>query len=260
MFSDTHTHFTGSPLYPEFGGSPLKSEEVQGVLKQARDHGVALMVAASHDLSSAERVTRVASEEDGVYAAIGLHPWIATPIDDETYKSYLALAGRPKVAAISEIGLDNVRARAGREDQLQALTRMLSLARETGLPVILHDRGCHKEIMEVLREGTPPAGAIHGFEGNVAELKDWLDLGYYVSIGRPVLGPDGESLREMVEQIPEERLLLETDSPNLSSEGVLEGQARVLQVAQVVATWRGGTTAQELGDVTTENLQRMLGI
>jgi len=259
MFSDAHTHFAGSPLYPDFGGGPLKPAEVQELLEQARGNGLVLMVVASHDLSSAKGAVQIASAEHDVYAAIGLHPWIASPIDDDAYTSFLTLANKPKVVAISEIGLDNVRSRVSKDVQVQALRQMFRLARETGLPGMIHDKGYHKEMMELLRSENPPPGAIHGFEGDAAALKDWLDLDYYVTIGRAVLGAEGEKLKAAVQQIPENRILLETDSASRSPEGVLEGQARVVQVAKVVALWRG-TSAQELGETTTKNLRRMLGI
>ena len=255
MFSDAHTHLVGTP----FGENVLDPQEIQKVLKEDRDKGVLLMVVASHDLSSAERVTRIAFAEDGVYAAVGLHPLIATPIDDLSYRAYLNLARKPKVVAISEIGVDNIRSRASKEVQFQAFVQQLRLCREVNLPPQLHVRGYHAEMMEALKEETPPAGIIHGFTGAVAELKGWLDLGYYVSIGRAVLGSQAQGLKAMVQQIPGDRLLLETDGPDRSRGGVLEGQERVVQVAQVVASWRD-TTAAELGEVTTENLRRVLPI
>jgi TatD DNase family protein len=259
MFSDAHTHFTGSPLFPDFGGGPLEPNEIQELLKQARTKGLVLMVVVSHNLSSAERAAEIASTEDDVYAAIGLHPWIAMRIDDNIFGGFVALTEEPKVVAISEIGLDNVRSQATKEVQLQALMQMLRLARETGLPVMLHDKGYHKEMMQLLRAEKTLSGCVHGFEGTIADLKEWLDLGYYVSIGRAVLGVEGEKLKAPIQQIPDDRLLLETDSASRSSEGVLEGQARVIQVAEVVAAWRG-TSAQELGEATTKNLRQMLGI
>jgi len=254
MYSDAHTHLTG-PVF----GNPLQPQEVQGVLQQARDKGIAYIVASGHDLLTSEETARIAAAEDIVYASIGLHPWIAAPIDEETYRGFLALAKQPKVVAVGEIGLDENRSRASKEAQLQAFTDQLLLAQETGLGVFLHERGYRKEMLEVLDQHSPPCAAIHGFRDDKVALKGWLDLGFYVTIGRTVLEADGERLKPVVQQIPEDRLLFETDGVTRSEEGVLEGQARVVQVAQVVARWRG-TTGEEVGEVTTKNLRRMLGI
>jgi TatD DNase family protein len=255
MFSDAHTHLVGNP----FGENILEPKEIQQVLKEARDKGVVLIVVGSHDLPSAERVIQIASSEEDVYVSVGLHPWIATPIDDPTYKGFLELTKRPKVVAIGEIGVDNNRSRATKEVQLQVLTQQFRLAKETGLPIFLHQRGYHQELTEAIHQENPPVSAVHGFSGDLTELKDWLDLGCYVSIGRSVLGGEGEKSKAIVQRIPGDKLLLETDGAARSPKGALEGQARVVQVAQVVASWRG-TTAKEIGEVTTKNLKRMLGI
>jgi TatD DNase family protein len=255
MFSDAHTHLIGNP----FGENVLEPKEIQEVLKEARDKGVVLMVVGSNDLASADRVIQIASSEKDVYVSIGLHPWIATPIDDQMNKSFLELTKRPKVVAIGEIGVDNNRSRASKEVQFQALTQQLRFARETGLPIFFHQRGYHQELMEAIHQENPPISAIHGFSGDLTELQEWLDLGYYVSIGRAVLGQEGEKLKAVVQRIPEDKLILETDSAARSSKGKLEGQARVVQVAQVVASWRG-TTAEKIGETTTINLRRMLRI
>lgn len=259
MFSDAHTHFAGSPLFPDFGGAPLNHTEIQKLLKQARDMDVSLMIVASHDLSSAEQAVQIASAEHDVYAAIGFHPWVASPIDETTYTKFLNLAKRPKVVAISEIGLDKFRSRASKEVQVQVLRQMLRLSEEARRPVMVHDKGYHQELIEILREEKAISGCVHGFEGNVAALKDWLGLDYYISIGRAVLGEDDGTLRAAVQQIPEDKILLETDSAGRSKEGILEGQTRVVQVAKVVAAWLG-VSAQVLGENTTRNLRRMLRI
>lgn len=152
------------------------------------------MVARSRDLFSAERAIQIASSEDEVYAAIGLHPWIAKLIDDATYRNFLGMANKSKVVAISGKGLDNVRSRASKEEQLQALAAMLRLAQDTSFPIILHDKGYHKEMMEMLRNEKFLLGCVHDFEGNARDLKEWLDLGYYISVKRSVLGAQEEKL------------------------------------------------------------------
>ncbi len=255
MFSDAHTHLTGSAL----GGKVLNLEEIREVLKKAKAAGVVLLVASSHDLASAERLVQITSVEEIVYGSVGIHPWIAAPLDDSAYKALTALAKKPKIVAIGEIGLDRGRSRSSLEVQLQTLIQMLLLSKETGLPPVIHCRGCQKEIMEVLGREKPPRGVVHGFSGNSDELREWLGLGYDVTIGQAVLRPGEQDLMTVVQQIPEERLLLETDGPTRSEAGILEGQERVVKIAEVVASWRG-MTPQKLGEITTNNLRRLLGI
>lgn len=255
MYSDAHTHISGSP----FGENVLTSQEIQTLLKNVRDKGVVLIVAGSTDLASARRLVGIAAAEDILYASIGIHPWIAEPLDDDTYNGFKELAQHPKVVAFGEIGLDASRSRSSKEIQMECLAQQFRLSRETGLPPIIHQRGLHQELMDVMKQEKPPAGAVHGFNGDAGELREWLDLGYFITIGRAVLAPEGQGLKEVVKLIPEDRLLLETDGANRSKDGVLEGQERVVQVAQIVASWRG-STGEEIGAVSTRNLKRMLDI
>jgi TatD DNase family protein len=255
MYSDAHTHITGSP----FGEKILTPQEIQTLLKNDRDQGLVLIVAGGTDLATSRRLVGIAAAEDILYASIGIHPWIAEPLDDATYNGFKELARHPKVVAIGEIGLDASRSRSSKEIQMACLARQFRLSRETGLPPIIHQRGLRRELIEVMKQEQPPAGAMHGFNGDAGELRGWLDLGYFITIGRGVLAPEGQDLKEMVKLIPEDRLLLETDGAGRSPDGVLEGQDRVVQVAQVVASWRG-TTGEEIGAISTRNLTRLLNI
>lgn len=255
MYSDAHTHLTGSP----FGENVLTPEEIQIVMKNDREAGVGLIVAGSADLASAKRVAEIAAAENIVYASIGVHPWIADVLDDDTINGFRALAKQPKVVAFGEIGLDESRSRASKEVQLKTLSQLLSLCRETGLPPIIHQRGMHKEMMETIGREKAPAGIMHGFNGDAVELKDWLDLGFLIAVGRAVLTPEGQGMKDVVQKIPEDRLVLETDGANRTKDGNVEGQERVVRVAEVVASWRG-TTGPALGDAATRTLKRLLKI
>ena len=255
MYSDAHTHITGTP----FGEKVLTSQEIQTVLKNDRDNGVVLILAGSTDLATTRKLVEIAAVEEMVYASIGIHPWIAEPLADETYNVFKTIAQHPKVVAIGEIGLDEPRSRSSKEIQIRCLSQQLRLARETGLPPIIHQRGWHKELMDAIKREEPPAGVMHGFGGDDAELKEWLDLGYYITVGMHVFTPESVRLKEIVQQLPEDRLLLESDSADHSPEGALEGQERVIRVAQLVASWRG-TTAEKIGEVSTANLKRWLKI
>jgi Tat protein secretion system quality control protein TatD with DNase activity len=97
----------------------------------------------------------------------------------------------------------------------------------------------HNDLMEILRREKPPAGVMHGFSGGPGELAEWLDMGYYVTVGTAVLGAEGQGRKEVVRLIPEDRLLLESDSAKRSKDGLIEGQERVIKIARVVASWRG---------------------
>jgi len=254
MYSDAHTHLTG-PVF----GDLMTPDEISTVVQQARDAGVAFMVASGQDLARSIRVAEIAAEHDMVYAAIGLHPWIAAPIDDELYQGFFDLAKNPRVVAVGEIGLDEYRSRAEKGVQIETLVRQLELARETDLPVFIHERGYHDEMLDVLSRHKPRRAVMHGFRGSPEEMMQWLDFGFYFTIGRTVLEPDGHKLEPMVAQIPDDRLLLETDGVDIIESGTILGQERIVELARVVGQWRK-TGGEAIGELTTGNLKKLLGI
>jgi len=254
MYSDAHTHLTG-PVF----GDLMTPAEIETVLRRARDAEVAFVVASGQDLARSVRVAEIAEEYDMVYAAIGLHPWIAVSIDDDTYQGFLELAKKPKVVAVGEIGLDEYRSQAEKAVQIEALVRQLELARETDLPVFIHERGYHDEMIDVLSRHPPRRAVMHGFRGSQEELRLWLDFGFYFTIGRTILEPDGHKLEAMVAQIPDDRLLLETDGVDIIESGSILGQERVVELARVVGQWRK-SSGEAIGELTTDNLKSLLGI
>jgi len=256
MYSDAHTHITGTP----FGDKVFTPQEIQTILKKDRENGVVLILAGSTDLATTRKLVEIAAVEEMVYASIGIHPWIAEPLDEDAYNAFKTMARHPKVVAIGEIGLDDSpRSRSSKEAQIQCLSQQLRLSRETGLPPLIHQRGLHRELMDAIKREQPPAGVMHGFGGDDAELKEWLDLGYYITVGMHVFTPESVRLKDIVKQVPSDRLLLESDSADRSPAGELEGQERVIGIAKLLASWRE-TTAEKIGDISTANLRRWLKI
>ena len=162
------------------------------------------------------------------------------------------------MVALGEIGLDYARSSETRDIQIELLKYELSLAIDTSLPVNIHCREAHHDMMELLGKeiGSGLKGMLHGFSGDLAELQDWLGLGFYVSVGRGVLMNDADSLQAAVREIPLDRLLTETDSTP-RREGA--SPADVIPVAEKLASLRG-TTVEEIASAATANLKRLLGL
>ena len=160
---------------------------------------------------------------------------------------------------MSEIGLDWVRGVADREVQAQAFRAQIALAQELGLPVMIHDNEAYAEMMDILKAAGAERmrGCVHGFNGDAAALQGWLDLGFWVSIGRRLLRPEGEPLLELVKRIPANRLLIETDSSARAPGDA--GPEAVAAVAANLAELRR-TTADDIGRTATNNLRDLLGI
>jgi len=245
-FSDSHCHLDG-----------YQPELLTEVLEQARVKGVDTIVGMGMTLESSVETVRLAQSYDRVLAAIGVHPWNAIPPTDEIRRHLYELARREHVVAMGEIGLDYARNPQTKEIQRELLIYELSLARETGLPVSIHCREAHQDMMDILRQktGSGVRGAIHGFSGDSAALKDWLNLGFYVSIGvRGFVTNEIPSLQATVCEIPLDRLLTETDS----TAGVRSaGPADVVSVVEKLASLRE-VTIEEIANTATANLKRLL--
>jgi TatD DNase family protein len=227
------------------------------LLKRARQKGVSIFVSVGKTLQSSEGVLGLAQSHEGVHGLIGIHPWDAVPLTDEVRKKLYELARREQVAAIGEIGLDYVQKPETKELQKELFAYQLSLARESGLSVNVHCKEAHQDMMHIVRKqkGQDLRGLVHGFSGSSAELRDWLDLGFYVSIGfRGFIVNEKPSLETVVREVPSDRLLIETDS---TATGQPTGPVDVISVAEKLAYLRG-TTAEEIASSTTENLKRLL--
>ncbi len=245
-FSDSHCHLDSS-----------QPELLAEVLEQARVKHVDIMVSMGMTLESSAETVRLARSYEGVLAAVGIHPWNAVPPTDEVRRHLYELANNEHVAAIGEIGLDYARSPQTKGIQRELLRYELSLAQETGLPVNIHCLEAHQDMMDILRQeiGSDLRGTIHGFSGDRATLQDWLDFGFYVSIGvRGFVTNEIPSLLTAIREIPLDRLLTETDSAAIEQ---LAGPANVLSVVQKLASLREAT-AEEIANAATENLKRLL--
>ncbi len=252
MLSDAHVHLDG-----------FSPEQLRQGIEGARQDGIDILIAVGMSLESSVITVDIGDSYDGIFPSVGIHPWNAVHIDQSLYQQLRNIASSKGVVGIGEIGLDFARNPSTREIQKQAFEQQVSLAEELGLPLNVHCREAHSEMMEILKRKKTAGlrGNIHGFRDNEAMLQDWLALGFYISIGWPVTRPEGAPPPEMVQKIPSDRLLIETDS---SPRGLVDGEEGsslvwVKSVAEKVAEWRGVTIA-EIGSTTTANLKRLFGI
>lgn len=248
ILSDSHCHLDG------FGPAALVE-----VLKQARANHVEIIVCMGKTMEASATNVRLANSHDGVHAAVGIHPWDAVSLTDDLRSRLRELVKSKGVVAIGEIGLDYVRKPETREVQQELLAYQLSLAHETGLPVNVHCNGAHQDMMAMLRvgEGAGLKGVAHGFVDDTAALRDWLDLGFFVSIGLRGLVRDRKPALDTVRAIPLERLLTESDSAAPPSS--VPGPADVRSVVERLASIRGDSPEQ-IGAAATANLRRLLGL
>ncbi len=234
------------------------------VIARAEAAGVRYLVSVGIDLPSSRAAVALADEFPGVYATVGIHPHHVVGVDEAVYGERAALAKHPKVKAYGEIGLDYARDYAPHGVQLAHFERQVHLAKELGLPFIIHDREAHGEVMAILRAAAPlPAGGVmHCFSGDLGLADAAMDLGFLISITGVVTFAKAEQLHEVARRVPLGAMLLETDGPYLTPEpfrGKRNEPAYLLYTAERVAQLRG-LSLDEVVRQTSANAARLFAL
>lgn len=167
------------------------------------------------DIETSIFSVELAQKYDGVYAACGFHPHDVAKMTDSDFKKLRELLQKPKCVAVGEIGLDYHYDFCPRELQIEVLEKQLQIASDLDLPVIIHDRESHEDIMNILIK-YKPKGVVHCFSGSVEMAKEVLKLGMYIGLGGAVTFKNAKKPVQVAKEIPLERLLLETDAPYMT--------------------------------------------
>lgn len=232
---------------------------MQSVLDNAKAHGVDRMLCISITLGN-DAPRRLAKAFESVWASVGIHPCHAHEEPDVTVDRLIELAASENVIAIGETGLD------GYHDPVTDLQRHsfithLEAGKRAGLPIVVHTRDARDETIDLIKKygSTEVTGVLHCFTETWEMAKKALDLGYYISMSGIVSFPKAINVHEVCRKIPEDRLLIETDSPWLAPvpyRGKTNEPAFVSHVAEAVATLRG-STSESIAEQTTENFYRL---
>ncbi|MDZ7374143.1 MAG: TatD family hydrolase [candidate division KSB1 bacterium] len=251
---DTHAHL-------DFGDFDADREEV---LQRARECGIGAIVNVGTDAKSSQASVALAEKHPEVWAAVGIHPHDAGEARLEEIEQIAELAAHSKVIAIGEIGLDFYRDLSPREKQRDVFARLLGLARQTGLPVIIHSRAAHEETLEMVRREAAEGslrGVFHCFSGDQRVAEQVLDLGFYISFCGNLTFKNSR-LVDVLRAVPDERLLLETDSPFLAPEphrGKRNEPAYLHFTVRKIAEVKGLSPAEVLSR-TTANAIALFGL
>jgi TatD DNase family protein len=248
---DSHGHLD----FPHF------NQDRDLVIARARGAGLVAILNVGTDLPSSRAAVELAQGYDFIHAAVGIHPHDAKTVTADVLDELRTLAGHPKVVAIGEIGLDYYRDLSPRPAQRRAFSAQLTLAAELGLPVVVHSREAHDDVLATLRgwEGT---GVLHSYSGGPRLLAEVLSLGFAIGISGPVTFRNAASLREVAASVPAGRLLVETDCPYLTPEphrGRRNEPAYVTHVAAAVARARE-ESVREVAESTCDNARRLFGL
>lgn len=208
MWIDSHAHLDMEAFDPD-------REEV---IDRAFQKGVFKIITIGIDLESSRRALSLAQTHDRIWATVGIHPHDAKEGTEQDLSRLAELAREPRVVAVGETGLDFFRNLSPKEDQKDCFRNMIRLARETALPLVIHDRQAHDEVLTILREEKAGeiGGIFHCFSGDWDMAQRCLDLNFFLSITGAITFKKGTVLEEVVRQAPLTSLLIETDAPYLT--------------------------------------------
>lgn len=256
MLIDSHAHIQGK----EYAG------ETGAVIERARAAGVEQIIAVggAGDMSSNREAVALAESFENIYATVGMHPHDAKDVGADELQELKRLALHPKVIAVGETGLDYYYEHSPRDVQRRVFAQFIRMARETDLPIVVHERDAASDGAELLRgEGERRLrGVIHCFTGSYEAARAYLDLGFYISFTGIITFKNAAALRDVVRQLPLERMLVETDSPYLTPvphRGKRNEPAYVRFVAETIANIKGAKV-EEVARITSNNTHQLFRI
>lgn len=253
------------------------------VISRATDSGIEALITVSSDPESISKCIELSDKYDFIYASVGIHPHDAKDFTEEIYDKLKKLAfasqnlpldiqknsslithhaSRNKVVAIGETGLDYHYDHSPRKIQQDVFIRHLHLAKESGLPAIIHCREANADTLRILRGSGISKGVMHCFSGDLTMAEEVMSMGLYISIAGPVTFKKSSKLKEVAAAIPDDYLLLETDAPYLSPEpyrGKRNEPSLIKSTAKHIAELRG-VSFEDIARITTLNAKRLFGI
>ncbi len=233
------------------------------VIKRAVQGGVMAIITVGIDLASSRKTIEIAKKYEFIYATVGYHPHNADEADAKELEKLRSLASEPKVVAWGEIGLDFFRRLSPPEKQVKAFERQLDMATEQGLPVIIHDRDAHTDLLRILKSRKRQyRGVIHCFSGDYDLAMDLIELGFYISFPGTVTYKNAVDTQAAAARVPMERLLVETDCPYLTPvpfRGKRNEPLYVKHTAEKIAQLRQ-LDFEELAQATSANTVRLFDL
>jgi TatD DNase family protein len=259
MLIDSHAHLDMSHF----------DADRDAVVARAQEVGVAAILTLGVDGASSQRAVALAQRYEGVLAAVGVHPHEAQHATPEDYKALMGLAREHeanRIIAWGEIGLDYHYDHSPRDVQRREFRRQIRMARELDLPVCIHSREAHDDVLTILdEEHAIDVGVVmHCFSGDEQVARRCLDLGFYISFAGPVTFTNARKLPTVVPLVPDDRLLIETDAPYLSPHPWRGREhrnepARVAIIAARLAELRG-STIEAVGQLVTANFKTLFRV
>jgi len=256
MFIDTHAHLDSHKF----------DNDREEMINRALEAGVDTIVNIGFNRETIPTTLELAEKYPFIYAAVGWHPTDAIDMkleEDLAWIERLCLT-HPKVVAIGEIGLDYYWDTSPKDVQHTVFREQIRLARRIGKPIVIHNRDAHEDVLRLLKEekAAEVGGIMHCFSGSWETAKQCLDMNFHISFGGPVTFKNARVPKEVLERVPMDRLLIETDAPYLTPHphrGKRNESAYVRLVAETAAELKG-ISLEEISKITSKNALRCFGI
>lgn len=251
MLIDTHCHLD----FKDF------ENDRNVVIERSRANGIRFIINVGSSLEGTRRSIELAEKNDFIYAAVGIHPHEADNFKEGDLDFFVKLLDMPKVVAVGEIGLDYYKNVSSKDNQKKLFIKLLGKAKDRDLPVIIHDREAHKDILIILKDimGNSIKGVMHCFSGDERFLEKCLGIGLFVSFTCNLTFKNAVKLREIAKLVPMDRLLLETDAPFLAPQ-IFRGRRNepgyVRYLAEEIVKIKD-LSFEEVADITTDNAKRL---
>ncbi len=253
MIFETHAHYDDAKF----------DDDREELLKKVYDSGVSPIINVGASIESTKTTLELAKSHDYIYAAVGVHPSDISGLNEDSFKWLKDQTNYDKTVAIGEIGLDYYWDKEPKVQEAQRywFGRQLDLAKETGLPVIIHSRDAAEDTMEVMKEHRAQEipGVIHCYSYSKELAREFVKMGYFIGVGGVVTFKNARKLVETVEDIPIEHILLETDCPYMAPEphrGTRNDSSNIPFVIEKIAQIKGISPA-DVERITEENAYRL---
>lgn len=254
MIFESHAHYDDEVF----------DKDREELLRSLREHGIEYVINVGASLAGCKNTLRLTEEYPFLYGAMGVHPGETGELDEESFAWLKEQCAADKVVAVGEIGLDYHWEEPEVSVQKQWFERQLELAREVDLPVIIHSRDAAKDTLDIMRahRAGEMRGVIHCFSYTKEIAREYLQMGFYFGIGGVVTFKNAKKLKEAVQYIPMDRILLETDSPYLAPEphrGQRNSSLNLPYVAEEIAALKE-ISREEVEEITSDNAKRLFRI
>lgn len=245
MYFESHAHYNDTRY----------DEDRNKILEELKQNNVSYLINIGTDIKTSIESIELAKNYDFIYATVGIHPHDAKDMTNQDIQTLEELCKNEKVVAIGEIGLDFYYDNSPKEIQKEVFIKQLKLAKKLNKPVVIHSREASQEVFDIIKSSGVNKGVIHAYSGSKEMALEYNNLGFYIGVGGVVTFKNAKKLVEVVENVPLEKILIETDAPYLTPEpfrGTRNDSTKLKYVVEKIANIKN-ITPEEVEKITLNN-------